>query len=152
MKRLYIIRGLPGSGKSYLTREIINIWMFGEVEKPSKIVVASNDDFHIHPVRGYQWSMGTAEYAALWCRAKVAKAMFDDAPLIIVDNMHLTLKTFQPYLDLAAQFRYHVFIKQPATEWAFDPEECAKRNVHKVPLEVIQKMLDSWQDIQINHN
>jgi tRNA uridine 5-carbamoylmethylation protein Kti12 len=31
-------------------------------------------------------------------------------------------------------------------------KECAKRNVHKVPLEVIQKMLDSWQDIQINHN
>lgn len=39
---------------------------------------------------------------------------------------------------------YEIQVLEPDTPWKFNPEECAKRNTHGVPLQAIERMLARW--------
>ena len=49
------------------------------------------------------------------------------------------------YLAVVAQYGAAVELMEPDTPWAWNPVECARRNVHGVPLDVIRAMLARFQ-------
>ena len=134
-KSFWIVRGLPGSGKSTAAKVMI------------PHLTLSADDFFMVGNRycfrtellgvSHQWNQGRAEEA---CK--------NNESLIIVDNTNVNWKEVKPYVDIAAKYGYHLHIVEPNTVWKYDVEECFRRNTHRVPKEVIQAMSDRWESTQ----
>lgn len=134
MGTLILMRGYPGSGKSYLAKE-----KQGELGK-----ICSADDFFM--VGGeYQWKPHLLKDAHAQCREKAQSYMQDGAKLVIIDNTNMTYADMKPYIDMADQYGYTIEFAYPSQVWSWDVVECAVRNVHKVPLESIQKMAARYQ-------
>jgi len=132
-KELVVIRGIPGSGKSTLAKEL------GKGGK-----VFSSDDFFMVNGR-YQFDVAFQGEAHLWNQGRVRRAMREGVSPIVVDNTNVTLGEISPYKKLASENGYTVRYAEPDTPWKFDVDELTKRNTHKVPKDVIQRMLDKWQ-------
>lgn len=152
-KRLYVMRGLPGSGKSHQAR---NIYL-REVDRlevhpdSGDVTIVSADDYHMvgEMLDRYEYIVEQADLAHKWCQGQTAYYMRHNS-VVIVDNTNVSFAQMQPYLELAARFSYEVIIVEPLTDWAFDVDECAKRNKHGVPLDIIKKMAQQYQRIKIS--
>jgi len=134
-KILHIVRGLPGSGKSTKSRELANAVNFSSE--------CEADDYFITS-RGYEFNPKELPEAHAWCKERAKNAMATDVPVVIVSNTSSQLWEFQPYLDMAKKYGYTVKVNDIFDGGKTD-EELAKRNVHKVPLEVIKKMRARWE-------
>lgn len=136
-RRVIIMCGLPGSGKSTEAKRIAK----EARENGYKTEICSADNFFIQP--------GTGEYVferrSLWkahamCLGLFVKALMEETHVVIVDNTNLTEGERKPYVDLADKFGYPVQVVKSKTEWANDPQGCFEKGTHNVPLETIQKM------------
>lgn len=136
MKRLVIMRGLPGSGKSTKAATI----------QPEKHYRCSADDYHIFD-GVYQWKPENVHAAHKWCQSKCHTLMGQGISPIVIDNTNIKKKDFAFYVEMAALFGYTVEYAQSDTEWAWNVEECAKRNTHNVPLFVVERMKNDFQEI-----
>lgn len=128
---LYIMRGLPGSGKSTLAKNLGG-------------VIFSTDDFFM--INGHYCFDGSklGIYHKL-NQKRTEEAMQRKEPVIVVDNTNIQVWQMKPYVNLADQYGYKVEIKMPDTTWMWDIDKLAQCNTHKVPLEVLQKMKESFQ-------
>ncbi|MNE81595.1 hypothetical protein D3C80_1782580 [compost metagenome] len=63
-----------------------------------------------------------------------------------MDNTNTQRWEAKPYVVLAQEFGYEVIVREPDTPWRRNAAELAKRNVHGVPVEAIQRMLDRWDE------
>lgn len=151
-KTLYIMRGCPASGKSYLANELA-----GEAGS-----VFSADDYHVDPKTGkYNWKPQNVSVAHKWNHKRVALAIIEGVSSIVIDNTNVKLwelKKLKPIIKLAQKNDYDVRIEEPNPNWyhwdtAFDAEALFERNKesHNVPLASIQKMIDNYHhDITID--
>lgn len=138
--KLFVVRGLPGSGKSHLARQIHN-----DIRRLGlPVVVCSADDAMMQDGK-YVFRPELLRVAHFLCQHKAANAM-ERQEWVIVDNTHCQKWEYEIVTHLARQGGYTVEIVEPQTSWAKNPEECAVRNTHGVPLETIQKMLARWED------
>lgn len=48
------------------------------------------------------------------------------------------------YVIAAEKYGYKIQIKEPQTDWAWDAQQLAEKNTHKVPQDTIQKMIDRY--------
>jgi predicted kinase len=143
MGKMYIMRGVPGSGKSYLAQQTANMF------DPSHVVVLSTDSiWETQPARHYLWIAEFIGAAHRITQAKARESCAREIPYVIIDNTNTTLKEMQPYIDIAKDFEYDVVFLEPQTEWAKNADECFRRNQHSVPREVIQKMLDRFESTE----
>lgn len=134
-KELYLCRGLPGSGKSFVAKEI---------QQKLDGIIFSTDNFWIRPSGQYDWNYKLIKEAHDW-----NKRMFDlelgRAYIIIVDNTNLSWKEMEYYILKAYHKDYNIILLESSQAWKFDPLECSQKTVHKVPLETIEKMLQRWE-------
>jgi predicted kinase len=95
MKTLYIIRGLPGSGKSSLA------------ELLTEFAYSADDFFNLYHDGVFKPELLKEAHA--WCFEKVKDELrhFDD---VAVANTFTQLWEMQPYLDLAKEFGYTPFV------------------------------------------
>lgn len=126
MKRLIILRGLPGSGKTtlagFLKEEILDC------------VAYAADDHHIDPVTGeYVFDINNLHRAHEACQNNVEKAMIKETELILVHNTNTTQKELKSYFDLAEMYQYEV------TSLIVENRH-GSSNVHNVPAETLEKM------------
>ena len=138
-RTLTIMRGLPGSGKSHLARALANI------PGVSPAPIFSTDDFFM--VDGeyrFDGQLLVKHHAANLERA--AAAMDAGISHIIIDNTNTQAWEAREYVRNAERCGYRVQFIEPATSWARDPEECARRNSHGVPLYAIRSMLSRWEE------
>jgi len=136
-KILYIMRGVPGSGKSFLARQLSG--------KNGSIL--STDDYFMDSQGNYKWNPNEMKIAHQWNSERVKKAIDQRVSPVILDNTNVSrweLRQLKPLVEYAEVQEYEVIIKEPKTPWAFDPEELAKRNTHGVSLEAIQSKLRKW--------
>lgn len=121
---LYILRGLPGSGKSTFAK---SLGIF-------------HVEMDMYFMRGgkYIWSANKIPEAAKFCQdlvRSVIKAGLD----CVVSNTHTKIWEFQPYLDMAKELGADVrVIKMPFYYGS----------VHDVPDITQQKMKDRWEDFE----
>jgi len=140
-KNLFICRGLPSSGKTYAANKLRK---FLQVNN-SDCFIFSTDDHWLDENGVYNFQPQYLAKAHRWNRDRVATAMEKHVRNIVVDNTNTTLKEMKAYIDLARNNGYGVTLVYPNTSWAWNVQECAKRNSHGVPLETIQKMFDRFE-------
>lgn len=137
---MIIMRGLPGSGKSTQAKLYANQY---------NAVICSADDYFMTDDGRYLYDADEIRAAHAVCKLK-ARVALAKGENVIIDNTNIKLRDMQEYFDMAKNYGAHVHIAHSPTEWAMDVEECAKRNVHGVPKEVIQRMKDNWYQMQGN--
>lgn len=132
---IFMTRGLPGAGKSTLARELA---------RQNSGCVVSADDYFVGDDGVYRHDRSRIRQAHADARRRMADAS-DDWPCVVVDNTHITHRDMHEYFLQAAHLAATVVLVEPTTPWAWDPDECARRNVHGVPLDAIRGMLSRFQ-------
>lgn len=144
-KRVIFLRGMPGSGKtSYILKR------FGSAAVPAhratesdQLVVCSMDHF-FEQSGTYQFDAYRLGEALSFYHSNLLWALARDIETVICDNTHSRWWEMDHSRDLAKHFGYRI-----ETVNLFDggctDEELAARNIHGVPLEVIQKMRARWE-------
>ena len=131
-RTLYIIRGLPGSGKSTMAaalQEHCNI-----VSQSCSWVEA--DDYFVGHDGKYTYDGSKIGEAHDWCQQEAAKAMQHDYEVVIVSNTSTRLWEMQPYLDMAKAYNYHVQVLHCEGQFG-----CT----HDVPAATLSKMAARWE-------
>lgn len=128
---LYIMRGLPGSGKSTCAREI-----GGEI--------FSTDDFFIRD-GVYEFDPSKIGEAHEWNQRRTEKALREGMPSVVVDNTNTMAWEIRPYVELGMKEAYSIILAEPDTLYKWDVNVLAEKNGHGVPEEVIKKMMDRYE-------
>ena len=131
-KKLYIVRGLPGSGKSTFALDLVG----------SDFLVCEADKYFM--VDGeYKFDASKLKEAHESCRNLVETYMKDSLVNdqfyreIAVSNTFTQEWEMQPYFDLAKQYGYMVFS-------IIVENRHGGSNQHNVPAEAIQRMKDRF--------
>ncbi|XP_048150988.1 NEDD4-binding protein 2-like 2 isoform X2 [Corvus hawaiiensis] len=135
-KLLLILRGLPGSGKSTLSRALLGQSCDG--------IVLSTDDY-FRQQYGYTYNAAQLGDAHEWNRKRAKQAMEQGKSPVIIDNTNTQAWEMKPYVEVALEKGYRVEFREPDTWWKFDPEELEKRNKHGVTREKIAQMLERYE-------
>ncbi|NXN84315.1 N4BP2 protein, partial [Bombycilla garrulus] len=133
---LVLLRGVPGSGKSYLARNLLE-------DNPGGIILSTDDYFYKHGQ--YHYDPDCLGEAHDWNRKRAKEAFEMRISPIIIDNTNIQAWEMKPYVTLAQQFKYKVMFREPDTWWKFKPKELERRNIHGVSKEKIKRMLERFE-------
>lgn len=133
---LVLLRGLPGSGKSFLARTL-------QEDNPSGVILSTDDYFYINGQ--YQFDVKYLGEAHEWNQNRAKEAFEKKVSPIIIDNTNLQAWEMKPYVALSQKHKYKVLFREPDTWWKFKPKELARRNIHGVSKEKITRMLEHYQ-------
>ena len=140
-KKIFLCRGCPGSGKSFIARKLVGNGQ-----------IFSTDDYWYIKNGTYNFDITKLGVAHKWNQRRVEKAVAVNITSIVIDNTNVTLKDAKTYslaFKKALINNYEIKIVVPETEWAFNLEELLKRNSHNVPRETIERMLNKWEDFTV---
>ena len=129
MKNLYLIRGVPGSGKTTLAETLG--YMIGAT-------VYSADNYFM--VNGeYQFDPTKLKQAHSWCQRSVNAEMRDfHADNIFVANTFTQEWEMKPYLDMAEEYGYRVFS-------IIVENRHGGKNVHGCPDDKVEQMKNRFE-------
>jgi predicted kinase len=146
---LYILRGLPGSGKSTYARKRWPLmradrFIWGGEDKHAQPVWVSIDHEFTNLSGEYEWEAKRVGQAAAAANIRLVRLLRESVETVIVDNTHSRLWEYHLALDLAYAFGYEVEIVSLFDGGCSD-EELFERGVHNVPLEVIVAQRERWE-------
>jgi predicted kinase len=128
MKKLILLRGIPGSGKSTFAKSISNE-STGHIE---------SDMFFIKDGE-YKFDGSRIKDAHNWCQDVVGHWMnVNDFETIIVSNTFTQEWEMKPYMDMAKEWEYQVFS-------IIMENRHGGVNQHGVPDEKLQQMNDRFE-------
>jgi MoxR-like ATPase len=135
MKTLFIIRGLPGSGKTTLAESLATPYGTATTGAPLPAMFAA-DDFFTAEDGTYTFRPEHIADAHGECQANVRRAMRDGCDRIAVHNTFTQAWEAEPYRNLAAEFGYSVFVLTCENDFG---------NIHEVPETAIEIMAERWE-------
>ncbi len=148
-KFAFIMRGIPGSGKSTVAKMIARGCFPGQANLDgskwfSDAVIHSTDDLCM--VDGvYQFDAALAGERHAQNLQNFKDSCAAGKPCVIVDNTNVKTEQYLPYIKAAEAAGYRVVIVElphPA------PIVAAQRNAHGVPIETINQMVLDWEPSQ----
>lgn len=124
MKTLFIIKGLPGSGKSTIAQQV------------APLANAAADDFFDEYYNG-KFIPQKIKNAHEWCRLEIQRFMEIGHPVVAVHNTFTQPWESKPYFDLAEKHGYmvHSIIVE---------NHHGNRSIHQVPPETVAKMKERF--------
>lgn len=125
MSKLYILRGIPGSGKSTYGKKIVD----NAINAGMSAIKFEADDFFMKDGK-YDWNPKLAHVAHKWCQQSVRKAL-DVYDVVVVANTTLALSDINVYIKIANEA--HADFEVVAIHGNH-------QNVHNVPEETLEKM------------
>ena len=137
MPLVIILRGIPGSGKSSITKSIIKAFC-----PPYRFTKHSADDYFIRYNKKQQKKVykfipnriGQAHKASL---NGFQKAIYrKNLDLIIVDNTNIKQWEYQKYLSLSTPLNMKSLIVELTPKNSTDELKCCQRCIHSVPEDV----------------
>jgi tRNA uridine 5-carbamoylmethylation protein Kti12 len=131
MNIAYIMRGIPGSGKSTIAKHL------------------AGDDGVIHSTDDYFYIDGEYRFDETRLRefhdknfAAFCNSLRERKPVVICDNTNIKRIDAKPYADAAKAAGYVVvYVVMPIPSL----EEALRRNVHNLSPETIQKMMEEFE-------
>ena len=124
-KVLYIVRGIPGSGKSTFAKTL------GGQHYEA-------DMFFIDEDGNYKFDGTKIKDAHKWCQSFVETDMMLEYPKIVVSNTFTQEWEMKPYMDLAKEHGYKVFT-------IVVENRHGGNNVHNVPEDKIEQMANRFE-------
>ena len=107
-RKLIIVRGPSGSGKSHLAKQLAKQYGIPEED------IRSTDKHFTDPITGqYNWQGHLATEYHRHTQSEVKADMYREVPVIIVDNTNTQMWQMKPYVELAQKYGYDVEIKEP---------------------------------------
>jgi predicted kinase len=128
MKELFLLRGLPGAGKSTLANSIGGTWV-------------EADHYFLNENGEYEFDASKLKHAHKWCQDSVEESMNFQSNKIVVSNTFTMEWEMQPYYDLAEKYGYKVFSLIVENRHG----ESENTNIHNVPKEKIDNMRERFQ-------
>lgn len=131
MKKVTIMRGIPGSGKS--------TWICNNTLGKT----VSADSWFLREDGSYGFDKEQLPHAHNWCLRQFLAYLYDGVTHIIVDNTNIRVYEIAPFYRLAETFGYNVEII-----WLVcDPVKAFQRNIHGVPIELVKSMAISFEPL-----
>jgi predicted kinase len=129
MAFLILLRGLPGSGKSTLSRVLA---------ENDKWPVFSVDDYFTDPATGtYRFEFDKNHLAYKNCQKRTEMAMKEKTEKIFLDNTFTMEWEMEPYFKLAASYNYRVFVVTVENRHGGE-------NTHGISKEQLTKMAEKY--------
>ena len=139
MKTLYIIRGLPGSGKSTLGESLASYARSGRLKGAYDVHSYAADDWFTNSKTGeYNFNPAELPDAHEDCRARVMGSMMSNVDNICVCNTFSQAWEAEPYFKLCEQYEYTPVVLECQSQFG---------NVHEVPQESIDAMKERWEPL-----
>lgn len=163
MRTLVVMRGVPGSGKSYAARKLADAdW--------DNSIICSTDSYFVNYGHGtYKFDPSKLGKFHSNNLRDAIQCMASGFLNVIIDNTNITRKDFAPYVEAAAQYGYEVVYKEPDSPWWLDTkkylplttypennlvelslllaEVFERKTTHGVPVEAIARMLQRWENV-----
>lgn len=133
-RKLIILRGLPGSGKSKTAKRLVR-----------NGVIHSTDDYFTKNGKYVFDIDSVGKFHGFNLMASIRSMKKGISP-IIIDNTNIIAMHCAKYVETGKMYGYEIIIIEPDTPWAFDIEELVKRNTHEVPRDTITEMLKQYED------
>lgn len=141
---LYIIRGLPGSGKSTLglslatkTKKPVQHWQnWGQDQINS---FAADDWFTDSDTGEYRFNPAELVDAHDECKSRVRGAMMSNIENICVCNTFTQAWEAEPYFKLCKQYDYTPVVLECQSQFG---------NVHGCPDDKIEEMRERWEPLE----
>lgn len=125
---LYLIRGLPGSGKSTFAKELAEGLDCNHFEHDKYLYTDEGE---------YLWTEKRMAYAYRKCLRDTEATMVDGEP-VIVSNVFQTSKSLKNYRKLAEKYGYRV-------TYIVVENRRGGVNIHDVPQEALDNMREAFQ-------
>jgi len=138
-KLLILMRGVPGSGKSYLARRLAG--RLGAKLYSNDILLTARDD--------YIWTRSLCDEAHEICQQLVELAMLRNERIIVVDNCHIKVRFARPYVNLGKKYGYDIEVREPETAWRHDLDGLLAHGTHGLPREQVEDMLNNWMNMPL---
>lgn len=104
MKKLIIIRGASGSGKSTFAKTIASTFKDAGV----RVIVVEADDYFYNESGEYNFDPKQLQDAHNWCQDRAETAMMGGIDVVIVSNTNTSCWEYEPYIEMAKEFCYSV--------------------------------------------
>jgi predicted kinase len=124
-KTLYIIRGLPGSGKSTMAKKLVGDGNFFEADM--YFIDSATGEYKFNPT--FLWM------AHAWCQAAVESHM-EKGLDVAVSNTFTTMREMREYLQMAEKHNYSPVVIHMESQF---------ESIHGVPAETMDKMRARWE-------
>jgi len=122
----YIVRGLPGSGKTTLAKKLVHLKYHFEADK-----------YFINDKGEYKFEPKNIEKAHEWCLECARIVMEKNRSNIAISNTFIKYWEYKKYIQIAKENNYKVQVISCHGEW---------ENIHGVPHGRIKRMKERWED------
>jgi predicted kinase len=139
-KQMWIIRGVPGSGKTTLAHHIFDALYGGGLPETRNARVLEANDYFMQGEE-YRFDSSKVKEAFDDCLDRTNAAMQSGAQHVFVTNPFPKLAQMVPYEQLAAKHGYTVNIITCNT---------FHKNVHNVPMSTLRTMRSQFEHPQTN--
>ncbi|EGZ06704.1 hypothetical protein PHYSODRAFT_439851, partial [Phytophthora sojae] len=150
-----ILRGIPGSGKSTLGREIGAI-----CRERGAAFTACSADFFFETSRGYVFDVKKLGAAHSKCKGDFTRAVHGDTPrnqgggkqrrphqhVVLVDNTSTQRWEYEPYEEIARSIDCHAHIVEMKCPDVLTAYRMGQRNSHGVPPDKVVSMFMRWEE------
>lgn len=128
MAKLYIIRGIPGSGKSTFARKMI--------ERHVAHTYFEADMYFMDQDGNYNFDRTKLGAAHKWCYDMTTRAL-SQGKTVVVSNTFTTMRELQPYLDYCRRHHVDFEVLRMISQY---------KSIHDVPEDALVKMRQRFQD------
>lgn len=135
-KKLHMVRGLPGEGKSTLALQLMN----GDKDK----VIENDDYYRINGI--YEYDRDLQELAGWWGWAQTFRLLriYDE---VAVANIFARKEIILGYLKICKKMEIKLILHRPNSPQLNNPELCVKANIYGTPIEYIKAAKECFEAI-----
>lgn len=136
-KSLILIRGLSGSGKTWLAEMIV-----GDDQKDKAMVCA--DDYFYGDDGEYEFDHTKLKEAHEWCISETRDILTDGTEIVCVHNNFTRKWEADAYFKMAEEFGYSVQVISLYDSGKND-RDLASRSPHDISEKAVQKQRQQWE-------